>query len=52
MSDNLIVANIRALAIISVLMTFGSKASTAMPPQDIPAEAKSCKAITDDKERL
>jgi type VI secretion system VasI family protein len=52
MSDNLIMANIRALAIISVLMTLASKASTAMPPQDIPADVKSCKAISDDKERL
>jgi hypothetical protein len=45
-------ANIRALAIIGVLMTLGSKASIAMPPQDVPAEVKSCKAIADDKERL
>jgi hypothetical protein len=43
---------IRALPTIGVLVTLGSEASIAMPPQDIPAEIKSCKAITDDKERL
>ena len=43
---------IRALATIGVLVTLGSEASIAMPPQDIPAEIKSCKAIVDDKERL
>ena len=45
-------ANIQALAIIGVLVTLGSEASIAMSPQEIPAEVKSCKAITDDKERL
>ena len=45
-------ANIQGLAIIAVLVTLGSKASIAMPPQDIPAEVKACKAISDDKERL
>ena len=45
-------ANIRALAIIGFLVTLGSEAAIAMPPQDIPAEVKSCKAISDDKERL
>ena len=45
-------ANIRALAIIGFLVTLGSEASIAMPPQEIPAEVKSCKAIADDKERL
>ena len=50
--DSLIMANIRALAIIGFLVTLGSGASIAMPPQDIPAEVKSCKAIADDKERL
>jgi hypothetical protein len=45
-------ASIRALAIIGVLATLSSKASIATPPQDIPAEVKSCKAISDDKERL
>jgi hypothetical protein len=45
-------ANIRALAIIGFLVTFSSTASIAMPPQDVPADLKSCKAITDDKQRL
>ena len=43
-------ANIRALAIICFLVSSG--AAVAMPPQDVPAEVKSCKAIADDKERL
>jgi hypothetical protein len=43
-------ANNRALAIISFLVSSG--AAIAMPPQDVPAEVKSCKAIADDKERL
>ena len=43
-------ANNRALAIISFLVS--SEAAVAMPPQDVPAEVKSCKAIADDKERL
>jgi hypothetical protein len=50
--DSLITANIQGLAIIAVLVTLGSKASIAMPPRDIPAEVKSCKAISDDKDRL
>jgi type VI secretion system VasI family protein len=45
-------ANIRALVIIGLLMTLGSRASVAMSPQEVPAEVMSCKAITDDKERL
>ena len=45
-------ANIQAFAIIGVLVALGSEASIAMPPQEIPAEVKSCKAISDDKERL
>jgi len=49
---SLIMVTIRALATIGVLVTLGSEASIAMPPQDIPAEIKSCKAITDDHERL
>src|SRR5262245_53044564 len=44
-------ANIRALAIIGFLVTLGSRA-VAMPPQEVPAEVKSCKTIADDKERL
>ena len=39
-------ANNQGLAIIAVLVTLGSKASIAMPPRDIPAEVKSCKAIS------
>jgi hypothetical protein len=45
-------ANIRVLATAAVLVALVPAASTAMPPQDIPAEVKSCKAISDDKERL
>jgi hypothetical protein len=45
-------ANIRALAIIGCLVTLGTRASVAMPPEEIPAEAKLCKAIADDKDRL
>ena len=44
--------NIRPLVVISFLVTVGSGTSIAMPPQEIPAEVKSCKAIADDKERL
>jgi type VI secretion system VasI family protein len=50
--DSVIMANVRALATAALLMTFASGASIAMPLQDIPAEVKSCKAISDDKERL
>jgi hypothetical protein len=45
-------ANIRALAIIGFLVTLGTSASVAMPPEEIPAEVKSCKAMADDNERL
>ena len=45
-------ANIQAFVTIGVLVTLSSEASIAMSPQEIPAEVKSCKAITDDKERL
>jgi hypothetical protein len=48
--DSLIMANIRALAIIGFLVSSG--AAVAASPQDVPAEVKSCKAIADDKERL
>ena len=44
--------NIRSLVVISFLVTLGSGMAIAMPPQEIPAEVKSCKAIADDKERL
>jgi len=50
--DRLIMANIRALATAGLLVTFASGASIAMPPQDLPTEVKSCKAISDDKARL
>src|SRR5215472_1910349 len=42
---------IRTFATVGFLLTLGSEAF-AMPPQEIPAEVKSCKAITDDKDRL
>jgi type VI secretion system VasI family protein len=45
-------ANIRALATAGFLVALGSEAAIAMPPQEVPAEVKSCKAIPDDKERL
>ena len=45
-------AKIQAFVTIGVLVTLSSEAAIAMPPQEIPAEVKSCKAITDDKERL
>jgi hypothetical protein len=45
-------ANIRVVATIGFFVALGSEVSIAMPPQEIPAEVKSCKAITDDKERL
>jgi type VI secretion system VasI family protein len=50
--DSVIMANVRALATAALLMTFASGASIAMPRQDIPPEVKSCKAISDEKERL
>jgi hypothetical protein len=45
-------ASIRAFATAGFLVALSSQASIATPPQDLPAEVKSCKAITDDKERL
>jgi type VI secretion system VasI family protein len=44
-------ANIRVLAAV-LLVVLIPAASIAMPPQDIAAEVKTCKAISDDKERL
>jgi type VI secretion system VasI family protein len=44
-------ANIRVLAIIGFVGALGSRAA-AMSPQEVPAEVKACKAITDDQERL
>jgi hypothetical protein len=49
--DSLIMANIQVLAIFGVLLLLVPPASIAMP-KDTPAEVKSCKAISDDKERL
>jgi hypothetical protein len=46
------IATMRALVIIGFLVTLGSEASIAMSPYDVSAEVKSCKAITEDKERL
>jgi Type VI secretion system VasI, EvfG, VC_A0118 len=43
--------NIRSLGSVGLFLTLGS-AAFAMPPQEIPAEVKACKAITDDNERL
>jgi hypothetical protein len=45
-------ANIRAFAIMGCLVTLGTGASVAMPPEEIPAEVRSCKAMADDNERL
>jgi hypothetical protein len=46
-------ANPRVLATTTgLLLTLVSGASIAMTPQDIPSGVKSCKAISDDKERL
>jgi len=44
--------NIRPLVAISFLVTLGLETSIALPPQEIPAEVKACKAITNDKQRL
>jgi hypothetical protein len=38
--------------IIGFILALGSELSIAMPPQEVPAEVKSCKAITNDTERL
>ena len=45
-------AKIQAFVTIGVLVALSSEAAIAMSLQEIPAEVKSCKAITDDKERL
>jgi hypothetical protein len=44
--------HVRNLATIGFLLTLGSGASIAMPPQEVPAQVKACKAIANDKERL
>src|SRR5262245_39660733 len=45
-------ATVRALVTICFILALGSETSIALPPQDMPAEVKSCKAIADDKDRL
>jgi hypothetical protein len=40
------------VAIGAFFMIFGSTASDALPPQAIPEEVKSCKAISNDQQRL
>jgi type VI secretion system VasI family protein len=45
-------ATMRALVTIGFFVTLGLDASIAMPPQDVSTEVKTCKGITDDKERL
>jgi hypothetical protein len=47
-----IVVTRRIVAAISFLVTLGSGASIAISPQDMFTEAKACKAITNDKDRL
>ena len=44
--------NIRTVATIAFVLTVGSGAAIAISPQEIPAEVKACKVISDDKERL
>jgi hypothetical protein len=45
-------ANIRSLLTFGFLVTLGIGPSITMPPQEVPAEVKACKAIANDKERL
>jgi hypothetical protein len=45
-------ANIRSLTTFGFLVALGTGPSIAMPPREIPAEVKACKAISDDKGRL
>jgi hypothetical protein len=45
-------ANTRALATAGLLLTLASGTSIATSPQDMAAQAKSCKALSDDKQRL
>jgi hypothetical protein len=47
-----IVVTRRIVAAIGFLVTLGSGASIAISPQDMFTEAKACKAITNDKDRL
>jgi hypothetical protein len=41
-----------AFAISAFFVIFGSTASNALPPQETPEEVKSCKAISNDQQRL
>jgi Type VI secretion system VasI, EvfG, VC_A0118 len=45
-------ANTRALATASLLLTLASGTSIATSTQDMAAQAKTCKALSDDKQRL
>ena len=45
-------ANTRALATAGLLLTLASGTSIATSPQDMAEQAKSCKALSDDKQRL
>jgi len=47
-----VVAIGRTVATMTVLVTLISETSIALSPQDMPAEVKTCKAITNDKDRL
>ena len=50
--DGLIMAKIQAFVTIGVLVALSSEAAIAMSPQEVPGTIASCKAITDDKQRL
>jgi hypothetical protein len=45
-------AKIQAFVTIGVLVALSSEAAIAMSPQEVPGTIASCKAITDDKQRL
>ncbi len=45
-------ANMRSLLTFGFLVALGIGPSIAMPPQEVPAEVKTCKSIANDKERL
>ena len=44
--------NFRTVVTIAFLLIASPEAAIAMSPQELPAEVKSCKAITNNKERL
>jgi hypothetical protein len=50
--DSLIMVEIRAFVTIGVLVTLASEAAIAVSPQEVPGTMASCKAITNDMERL